>query len=328
MILVVLIIVLILILLLSYELRIRKPDELVLAEKEGKIIFRKGRFYPRHFSLVLPRTIYSSQLNIDATAKGSLDIKVKLSIAVTLSQENINSLIKTGGWNKSAVQKATKELETLIHSFVREFTERFGIEELTSEKIYNHLMSKVNISKETFGLDIISISIQSIEIVDSKIADAIKQQESARIFEQTELLNQKARISAAKAKLKADEEIAIMENELELKKYDLKKVELEKESEISDKKVMDELKRKRLELDYEKEELEILKKNPELLILTPQAARLAEASQSLKNARTIVTLSPNEISQGGELIGLFQKFLQSYLNNYEQLNQKKKSKED
>ncbi len=320
-------IAIIILLLLLYELRIRKPDELVLAEKNGKIILRKGRFYPRHFSLVLPKTIYSSQLSIDSSAKGSLDVKVKLSIAVALSLENINSLIKTGGWNKSAVQKATKELETVIHSLVREFTEKFEIEELSSEKIYNFLIDRINISKEKFGLEVISVSIQSFEIVDTKIAEAIRQQESARIFEQTELLNQKVRISAAKARLEADEKIALLENELELKKYDLKKVELEKESELADKRVSEELKRKKMQLEYEKEELELLKNNPELLILTPQAARLAEASQSLKNARTVVTLSPNDLAQGTELIGMFQKFLQNYLNNYPVQSKDKKQKE-
>ncbi len=323
----VLVIVLLIFLFLLYELRIRKPDELVLTERNGKIILRKGRFYPRHFCLVLPKTIYSSQLTIDASAKGNLEVKIKLSIAVTLSLDNINSLIKAGGWNKNAVQKATKELEILLHSFVREFTEKHEIEELSSEKIYNYLMNKINISKDAFGIDVISIAVQSLDIVDAKIAEAIRQQESARIFEQTELLSQKARISAAKAKLEADEQIAIMENELELKKYDLKKVEVEKESELADKRVSEELKRKRMQLDYEKEELDILTRNPELLILTPQAARLAEASQSLKNARTVVTLSPNDLTQGTELVGLFQKFLQNYLNNYSNISDKK-NKED
>ncbi|MEG8990865.1 hypothetical protein VJY32_13930 [Ignavibacteria bacterium 4148-Me] len=320
----IIVVAIIILLLLLYELRIRKPDELVLTERNGKIILRKGRFYPRHFSLVLPKTIYSSQLSIDASARGSLDVKVKLSVAVALSLENINSLIKTGGWNKSAVQKATKELETVIHSLVREFTEKFEIEELSSEKIYNFLIERINISKEKFGLEVISIAIQSFEIMDSKIAEAIRQQESARIFEQTELLNQKVRISAAKAKIEADEKIALLENELELKKYDLKKVELEKESELADKRVSEELKRKKMQLEYEKQELELLKNNPELLILTPQAARLAEASQSLKNARTVVTLSHNDLAQGTELIGMFQKFLQNYLNSVQPKDKNKK----
>jgi hypothetical protein len=53
----------------------------------------------------------------------------------------------------------------------------------------------------------------------------------------------------------------------------------------------------------------LLKNNPELLMLTPQAARLAEASQSLKNARTIVSLSSQDLPQGSELLGMFRGLL-------------------
>jgi hypothetical protein len=67
-------------------------------------------------------------------------------------------------------------------------------------------------------------------------------------------------------------------------------------------------------LELDRSELELLKNSPELLMLTPQAARLAEASQSLKNARTVVSLSPHEMSLGSELIGLFQKFLEKAVN--------------
>lgn len=294
-----------------FEYRLKKPDQLVLYEVNDKIGKRKTKFYPRHFSLVLPKTTYSSEIDIDATAKGSLEIKVKLNLVASLSEKHIDSLIKVGGWNKNAVSKAVKEFEIVIESLVKDFTDKFEIEELSSEKIQNHISEKLEISKEKFGVEINSISVKSFEIVDSKIADAIRQQESARILEQTELLNQKARITAAKAKLKADEEIALMENELELKKLELKQKELEKESKLADKKTEEELKRKKLNLEYEKEELSLLKNNPELLILSPQAAKLAEASQSLKNARTVVNVSPNEISQGVDLINLFQNFLEN-----------------
>ncbi len=47
-----------------------------------------------------------------------------------------------------------------------------------------------------------------------------------------------------------------------------------------------------MRLAFEKEELEVLKSSPELLMLTPQAARLAEASQNLKNARTVISYHP------------------------------------
>ena len=304
------IIIIVAVIIFLYEYRLRKPDQLVLTEANGKIILRTSRVYPKDFSLVLPKTTQSVQLTVESSAKGNLDIKVKLSVAVSLAAGNITQLIKVGGWNSSAVAKAAKEFETVLQSLIKEFTEKYEIEELSSEKIYNHLIDKVGISKEQFGLDTVSVSVQSFEVVDQKIADAIRQQESARILEQTELLNQKARITAAKAKLKADEEIAFLENELELKKFDLKRTELDKESELADKRMKEELNRKKLNLEFEKEELELLKNNPELLILSPQAARLAEASQTLKNARTVVNLSPSEIAQGSDLLNVFQNFLQ------------------
>jgi hypothetical protein len=305
------VLVALILLLIIYEFRLKKPDQLILYESAGKIVVRKGRFYPRHVSLVLPKTIYSLQLNIDATTKGNLDMKVKLSLSVALSMKYIDRVITSGGWNSSAVQNAAKQLETIIESIVREHTERHEVEELSSAKIYEDLSGKLVISQEKFGLEVISITIQSFEMVDPEIADAIRQQESARILEQTEELNQKARIAAEKARLRADEEIAIMEHSLSLKKYELQKTELETESRISETRVKDELKRKKMQLEFEKDELAVLKNNPELLILTPQAARLAEASQTLKNARTIVSLSPNDISQNSELVGMFQYLLQS-----------------
>lgn len=307
-----------------YEFRLRKPDELVLYEADNKIGKRKTKFYPRHFSLVLPRSTFSSELEIETTAKGNLELKIKLNFVAALSEKNVDSLIKIGGWNKNAVAKSIKEFETIIEGFVKEFTDKFPIEELSSEKILNHLLDKIEISKEKFGVEFNSISIKSFEIVDSKIAEAIKQQESARILEQTELLKQQARITSAKAKLKADEEIAYLENELELQKLELKKKEIEKEFQLADKKTEEELKRKKLHLEFEKEELTLLKNNPELLLLSPQAAKLAEASQSLKNARTVVNLSGNELTQGAELISLFQNFLEKTLNNSKQENKNSK----
>jgi len=68
--------------------------------------------------------------------------------------------------------------------------------------------------------------------------------------------------------------------------------------------------RNRMRLAFEKEGLEVLQSSPELLMLTPQAARLAEASQSLKNARTVISLSPQDLDHGSELLGFFQNLLQ------------------
>lgn len=305
------ILALIVVVIFFFEYRLRKPDQLILFESYGKIILRKSRFYPRHFSLALPKTTYSTQMNIEASAKGNLDIKVKLAITVAAALDHIHELIRVGGWNNNAVAKAEKELETIIHGIVKEYAERYEIEELSSSKIYEYLLQKVNITIQKLGLDLISLTVQSFEALDAKIADAMRQQESARITEQTEKLNQQARIHATKAKLKADEEIAVLQNNLELKKYDLKRTEMEKESSLAQKRIEDELRRKRMRLELDKEELNMLKSSPELLMLTPQAARLAEASQSLKNAKTIVNLSPSDLTRGSELIGMFQQFLQS-----------------
>ncbi|PKL84325.1 MAG: hypothetical protein CVV24_00510 [Ignavibacteriae bacterium HGW-Ignavibacteriae-3] len=309
-----------------YEYRLRKPDQIILFESKGKIEFRKSRFYPRHFCLALSNTTQSTQLSVEAAAKGNLDIKIKLSATVAASLKNISTLIRVGGWNSTAPAKAVKELEIVIHDLVKEHAEKYGIEELSSENISNYLHEKVTARADKFGLEVISLTVQSLEALDPEISDSMRRQESARIIEQTELLNQKARISAAKTKLRADEEIAVMENELEMKKYELKKNQMEKESQLAQQRMEDELKRKKMQLEFDNQELEMLKKNPELLMLTPQAARLAEASQSLKNARTIISLSPNDISQGSDLISMFQKYFQNAVNSSSQKNDEKKNK--
>ena len=157
------------------------------------------------------------------------------------------------------------------------------------------------------------MAVQSLESTDPSISDALRQQEQARLLEQTERLNHQARTAAAQAKFQADDEISQMEHDLELKKAELKKTLLEQESTLTNLSLEDELKRNRMRLEFEREELEVLKSSPELLMLTPQAARLAEASQNLKNARTIVSFTPQELAQGSELLGLFQNMLQSAL---------------
>jgi len=157
------------------------------------------------------------------------------------------------------------------------------------------------------------LAVQSLDPIDPEIADALRQQEQARLMEQTERLNQQARISAAKSKYQADEEIATMEHSLELKRAELRKEALAQEAALAQQRLEDDLVRNRLRLAFEREELEVLKSSPELLMLTPQAARLAEASQNLKNARTIVSLTPQDLGVGSELFNLFQNLLQKSL---------------
>ncbi len=299
-----------------YEYRFRRPDSIVLRETRTGLGVRRGPFYPRHFSLPVRRTPHSLLLTVDATASGNLDIRVKLVGTVAPSLENLQALIRVGGWQTAAVAKAAEELQVMLQGFVKEFTETREIHSLSSQNILDHLDERVMISPSRLGLEVISLAIQLFEPVDPQIAEALRQQEHARILEQTEQVSHQARIAAAKAKIKADEEIAVLEHELELKRADLRREQLQQESALAQQRLQDELRRNRMRLQFEKEELELLKNNPELLMLTPQAARLAEASQSLKNARTIVSLSSQDLPQGSELLGVFRSLLQKALDGY------------
>jgi hypothetical protein len=302
------------ILLALFEYRIRQPDFLVLYESKGRINLRKGLVYPRHFSLPLKRTTCPVQLTVDATAAGNLGVRVKLVGSVAPSLENLDALVRVGGWNREAVVRATDEVQVLLQGLVKEYTERSGITTLSSANILNYLNEHAAVVKEKFGVELISLALQSLDPTDPEIADALRQQEQARLLEQTEQLNQQARVAAAKAKARADEEIAGMEHSLDLKKADLKKLLLKKESALSQQNLTDELARNRMRLAFEMEELQLLKNSPELLMLTPQAARLAEASQNLKNARTVISLTPQDSAHGSDLLTLFQELLQKALD--------------
>ena len=301
------------ILLIFFEYRIRQPDFLVLYESNSRINLRKGLVYPRHFSLPLQRTTCPVQLTVEATAAGNLGVRVKLVGSVAPSLEHIQSLIRVGGWNRDAVARATDEVQVLLQGLVKEYTEKSGINALTSANVLNYLNERSAIINEKFGVELISLAIQSLDPTDPEIADALRQQEQARLLEQTEHLNQQARVAAAKAKTQAEEEIAEMEYSLDLKKTELKKLLLEKESALTHQSLEDELARNRMRLAFEIEELEALKSSPELLMLTPQAARLAEASQNMKNARTVISLAPQDATHGSELLNLFQELLQKAL---------------
>ena len=168
--------------------------------------------------------------------------------------------------------------------------------------------------RKKLGLELISLAIISMEPADPEISNALQQQEQARLLEQTERLNHQARAAAAKAKYQTDEEITTMNHDLELKKAQLSKALIEEEASVAQQRLKHELERNRLRLTLEKEEIEILKSSPELLMLTPQAARLAEASQNLKNARTVISFTPQELAQGTELLKLFQTLIQKALD--------------
>jgi hypothetical protein len=58
-------------------------------------------------------------------------------------------------------------------------------------------------------------------------------------------------------------------------------------------------------------------------MFTPQAARLAEASQGLKNARTVVSIGSKDGLQGADLFAVFQKFLEQAVETYRQKSKEK-----
>ncbi|MBK9125086.1 MAG: hypothetical protein IPM16_18465 [Chloroflexi bacterium] len=294
-----------------FELRVRRPDMIVLYESNGQIRTRTGAFYPRHFSLTMKRTTYPIQLTVDAVAVGNLGVRVKLVGAAAPSPANLPALMHVGGWETDAVIQAVEQVKTVLQGLVKEYTERSPISDISSAGVLKHLNGHIEEIAQRFGVDLISLAVQSLDPTDPKISEALSQQEEARLFEQTEQLKHQASVAAARAKFRADEEIAKLEHELELKRAELKKIEFDSEAELARRRITDELERSRLRLAFEKEELEVLMSSPELLMLTPQAARLAEASQNLKNARTVISLTPQDVSAGGSsLITMFRNLLQ------------------
>jgi hypothetical protein len=304
-----------------FEFRVHQPDTLLLHESKGRINVRKGVVYPRHFSLSLKRSTCPIQVTAEASAVGNIGVRVKLIGSIAPSIDHLASLIRAGGWNSDAVARVADEVQVLLQGLVKEYTERIEIHAITSAGILGYLNERLALAKEKYGVELITLAVQSLEPIDPEITDALRQQEQARLMEQTERLNQQARISAAKAKYQADEEIAAMEHSLELKRAELKKELLAQESALAQQRLEDDLARNRLRLAFEREELEVLKSSPELLMLTPQAARLAEASQTLKNARTIVSLTPQDMGTGAELFGLFQNLLQKALETRKENNE-------
>jgi regulator of protease activity HflC (stomatin/prohibitin superfamily) len=269
--------------------------------------------YPRHFSTPIAKTTYSFSQTIDASAKGSLDIRVKLAVTVAASMDDLGVLVRVGGWAPDAIARAARELETLLLGFVKGYTELHEVEDLSSEKIRTYCQERIQESKHLLGIEVITLTIASFDPVNPQIAEAIRQREHARILEQTEISNQQARVAATRARLKAEEEIAALEHGLEIRRFELKRAAFEKESALAGSRAEHELSLKKMQLEFEKDELRMLKESPELLLLTPQAARLAEASQSMRNARTVVSLSPPDGVQGQEILSMFSTLVQKAL---------------
>jgi len=72
-----------------------------------------------------------------------------------------------------------------------------------------------------------------------------------------------------------------------MKKYELKKITDEKEAQPAWLRVEEKLFLKRKQMDVDQKEIEMVTKNPEVLMLIRHLARLAEVSQNLCKARTL-----------------------------------------
>lgn len=310
----------ILVILTVFEFRIKKPDQLILSEKNNQVTLKKGKIYPRHFNLAISTTSYSFNQKILCDTRGHLAVEAKIAATIAVSNKNIANFVRIGGWDSKAVSKIGKELEVIIHGIVKEFIAKFEIDEVSSDKTYDYIKTKLTDISTNLGIDILSLSVQSVDTVDKEIADALRKKEEARIKEASEKSIQDARIYTTKLKIEADEKIMLAEHELNLKKLQLQSDREEKEQELSFKRIEEEIKRKKAELEIEKQELELLKQNPELLILSPQIARLAEASQSLKNAKTVVNISPGELDKVNEVTGVVQSFFQNVIQKYSEKN--------
>jgi hypothetical protein len=306
-----------------YEYRIGKPDHFILYETGGKVKQRSGRFYPRHLSLALPGTVHSMSVKVEAEAKGKLGVLTQVIFSVAPATGNLSELVRVGGWSKDAVAKAAKEMQVIVFAAVKGYCENYTIDKLSSAKLSDHLQAELAKAGPSLGLDLVSLSVQAIDIMDEEIAEAMRQQESSRILEQTESEKQKARIAATRMRIEADEQIAQAEHHLELKRYKLKTEQEEKEAAIATMRVQDELKRREMQLAADEKELDLLKQNPELLLLNPQFTRLAEASQSMRNARTVISLSPQDANQGSQLTGVLQSFLLNLIPGSDKKSEKK-----
>lgn len=300
-----------------FEYRVRQPDVIVLHESDGQIGIRKGPLYPRHFSLPLKRTTCPLQLTLDAAAMGNLQVRIKLIGSAAPSIDHIQALIRVGGWDSEAVMHAVDQVRILLQGLIKEYTEHSEIHAISSPAILKHLNEQSDLIKERFGIELIALAVEALEPIDPEVANALSQQEEARLLKQTEELHHQARVVAARARYQADEEIADMEHAIEMKRADLKKAQFARDAELARERIEDELARSRLRLAFEKEELEVLRGSPELLMLTPQAAQLAEASQNLKNARTVVSFTPQELTNGSALFNLFRNLLEKELKDNE-----------
>jgi hypothetical protein len=312
-------IVLCLIALVLFEYRIKKPGQIVLFETNGRVKHRTGSLYARHFSVLMQNKTYTAVSTVEAETRKKISLNVKFSVTLSPSLEHIDKLIHITGWAGDPISDAGNEIDIMLQGYIKEYIDTQELEDIRSKNLSEYLSQKISGVDSQFGVEIISLTIQSIDPTDKKISEAIRQKEVTRIMEETEKMNQSARITTAQMKLQADEQISKAEHELALKKLHLKEEVAAKEAGLELAKLNEQLKRDKLRLAIEKEEMSILKENPEVLLLSPQIARLAEASQNMKNARTVVSLG--DFEGGSKVVDTLRDFIS---NIFHAVGEKKK----
>jgi len=290
-------IIVISIILLAFIAKARRPDQLLLVEKHGKVQPYLKRWYFSKSVLALPATVKTLSTEVKTQARGKIDVVIKLSVSFFPNAERAENLVRVGGWSPEAIERVAREISGTVQGLVGELVEPLDITQVTRDKLSHMLRQKLQDLAPNFGITVTSVVVSEAEAADKKIADAIRKQEEARIQEETEKANQQSRIAREKLRLMADDEIARMKHEMEMEQLKLREIEELKSAELEQKLLEKETEKKRLSLKLEQEEADILSKHPELMMLTPQLTRLVEASQQLKSARTVISLSP-EIQEG------------------------------
>jgi hypothetical protein len=100
--------------------------------------------------------------------------------SVAPSLEHLPSLIRVGGWNQDAVARSTDEVQVLLQELVKEYAERSAINELSTTRLLIYLNERLASIDEKYGVELISLAIQSLDPTDPEIVDAFRQQEQAR----------------------------------------------------------------------------------------------------------------------------------------------------
>lgn len=308
----VVIIICVLIAAIIFEYRVKKPGQIVLFETGGVVKHRRGNIYARHFSVLMQNKTFTVVSTVEAETKRKISLNVKFSATLSPSLEHIDKLIRIAGWAGDAISDAGNEIDIMIQGYIKEYIDTLELEEVRSKSLSEYLSDKLKDVKIQFGVEIISLTIQSVEPTDKKISEAIRQKEVSRIMEETERMNQEVRISTAKMKISADEQILNTEHELSMKKLQMRGSLAAKEATLELIKIEEQKKRDKIRLEIEKEEIGLLKDNPEVLLLSPQIARLAEASQNMKNARTVVSLG--DIDGGSSVLDTLRGFISNVFN--------------